>query len=108
MRLHHRPARARRSPGAIPRTSTSCSGDAVTGTEHRVELLRCERFADARAMAEFYAASFGPAVALQARLPPEGAEAVRASIGAWAAAVMTDGSFEMEYLLTLTARANTQ
>lgn len=83
-------------------------GDRVTGTEHRVGVLRCDRFADADGLTAFYAASFGPAVALQAKLPPERAEALRADIAAWSAEAMDDGVFEMEYLITRTRRANTR
>ena len=79
-------------------------GDAVTGTEHGIGVLRSERFADAEEATDFYLASFGPAVALRGKLPAERVAELRDGIAAWARDAMAGGAMEMEYLLTVTRR----
>jgi hypothetical protein len=80
-------------------------GDRVTGTEHRVWLLHSERFADVEEATRFYMASFGPAVALSAQLPPERIAELQDGIAGWARMAMEEGALEIEYLLTIARRA---
>ena len=59
-------------------------------------LLHSERFADVEEAASFYMASFGPAVALSAQLPPERIADLRDGVEGWARLAMDGGALEME------------
>jgi SAM-dependent methyltransferase len=79
-------------------------GDRATVIEHRLGVLRSEHFREPGELAAFYRESFGPTLALAARLPDEAVAALHAEIATWAASSIRDHGFEMEYVLTRATR----